>query len=370
VTKNFSDSVPSVFTVLSPNLERVCPDIQHFEPSIARLSSSGTTVYIIGVTTVCRYDWCDSTLKLDENWSYDYATSTGQDYGWDGVIDIPNNNFWFMDNGRHNYLISMIEAGVNPTPNRLIRISLTESRDSESILISQCPHGSVTNPPLIDPERKIVVAFDSSNRYMSAYRYATEEDSTISSNDVEFVQHRTTLTPLWSKSNFGVASHMIFYSKPGYFFANNYRYWWESVVLLDILTGQEISSVWTGGFYQGVVFPSIGWNNDVYWVTIGRISRIFISSNKCEEDSSKSSLTPKISLPLSFGIGCLALATFLGASWYEYSVNQIDVSLILGFDQASFGETVSSWVVVLFFFVRELFIQDDVSSRRRRSVTK
>jgi hypothetical protein len=325
VTKNFSDSLPARFTVLSPNLERVCPDIEHFEPSIARLSSSGTTVYIIGVTTVCRYHWCDSTFKLDENWAHDYVTSTGQDYGWDGVIDIPNNNFWFMDNGRHNYIISMVEAGVNPSPNRLIRVSLTDSRDNESIFISNCPHGSVTNPPLIDPERKIVVAFDSSNRFISAYRYSTvQEDSTTSSDPgTGFVHHRTTLTPLWSKSNFGVASHMIFYSKPGYFFVNNYRYWWESVALLDITTGNEVASVWTGGFYQGVVFPSIGWNNDIYWVTIGRISRIFISPDNVEEENSNNALqmalSPKKNLPRSIGIGCLALATFLGASWYVLS---------------------------------------------------
>jgi hypothetical protein len=305
VTKNKSENHPAVMTILSPNLERVCSDIIHFEPAVARLSSTGTTIYLIGVTTLCRYIWSETTqtFSLDADWKLDYISSTGQDYGWDGAIDITNNNFWFMDNGRHNYIISMIGAGLNPTPNRLIRVSLLDSHDHDSVIISEIPHGCVTNPPLIDPERRIIVAFDSSNRYLAAYRFQTEQKT-----------HTTTLSPLWSKANFGVAGHMIFFNKSGYFFVNNYSYWSESVALIDIMTGNEITTVRTGGIYQGVVFPCVGWENDVYWVTIGRVSRIFISHDKEEcvgDDPLPLALPVKRSIPIS----CIAIVTFLGLSW-------------------------------------------------------
>jgi hypothetical protein len=310
VTKNKSDSSPAVITILTPNLERVCPDLVHFEPCVARLSSVGTTFYLIGVTTVCRYIWSESShsFSRDANWMLDYVSSTGQEYGWDGVIDIPNNNFWFIDNGKHNYVVSMVGAGLHPTPNRLIRVSLSDSRDQESIIISGNPHGCVTNPPLIDPERRIVVAFDSSNRYLSAYRYQQSQHYELDSP-----AQTTTLSPLWSKPNFGVAGHMIFFSKSGYFFVNNYSYWSESVALMDIQTGNEIATVRTGGIYQGVVFPSVGWDNDVYWVTIGQVSRIFISEKKEGEESSGDDPLPlvKRSIPITY----IAFATFLGYSW-------------------------------------------------------
>jgi hypothetical protein len=35
---------------------------------------------------------------------------------------------WFMDNGQHRYLTSMIGRGVSSTANRLIRVSLRDSR--------------------------------------------------------------------------------------------------------------------------------------------------------------------------------------------------------------------------------------------------
>ena len=56
---------------------------------------------------------------------------------------------------------------------------------------------------------------------------------------------------------------------------NDYRRWGEEVVLLDIETGAEQGRVRVGGITQGVVFPSVGWNGDVYWSSMGRFSRVF-----------------------------------------------------------------------------------------------
>jgi hypothetical protein len=50
--------------------------------------------------------------------------NTNQEYGWDPVVD--GSNIWFMDNGKHKMgktSLSMLNAGVNPTPNNIIRVS-------------------------------------------------------------------------------------------------------------------------------------------------------------------------------------------------------------------------------------------------------
>ena len=50
VTKNLSDSVQARISVLDPQtLQPVCADIDCPEPSIARLSSVGNTLYVVGV---------------------------------------------------------------------------------------------------------------------------------------------------------------------------------------------------------------------------------------------------------------------------------------------------------------------------------
>jgi len=58
--------------------------------------------------------------------------------------------------------------------------------------------------------------------------------------------------------------------------ANDYRRWGEEVVLLDIATGTERGRVRSGGLTQGVVFPSTGWERDLYWCSMGRLARIFV----------------------------------------------------------------------------------------------
>ena len=67
------------------------------------------------------------TLTLDSDWSLDYIGDSSQEYGWDPVID--GQNVWFMDNGKHKMgrtALSMLHAGVNPTPNNVIRVAIDE----------------------------------------------------------------------------------------------------------------------------------------------------------------------------------------------------------------------------------------------------
>ena len=261
-TKNLSDSVQARISVLDPQtLQPVCSDIECAEPSIARLSSVGNTLYVVGVRSILRYHWdaAQHTLVRDPDWHFDYIGESSQTYGWDVVLE--GGHAWFMDNGKHRYRTRMIGAGVNPTANRLIRVALDDASNREILPISGLAGGSITNPPLYDRQRQIVVAYDSANRYLRAWR---------------FNPHSHELTPLWEKHAFGCASHMVSYPDSGELVVNDYRRNGEEVVLLNIESGAELARVRSGGLTQGVVFPSSGWNRDLYWSSMGRLARVFV----------------------------------------------------------------------------------------------
>lgn len=255
VTKNLSDTTPARLSVLDPETLGIVASLDCPEPSIARLSSDGACVYVVGTRSILRCRWDGKALAWDD-WRYDYVGGTQQSYGWDVVLAL--GHAWFMDNGRHRYRTNMIGRGVSPTPNRLIRVSLSDARNVEATEISGLPGGSITNPPLIDPARRIAIGFDSANRFMRAW--------TISDDGA--------LSPLWEKSGIGCASHMILLPQAGKIVTNDYD-GTEQVVVIDIATGTEIARVRVGGMMQGVVFPGIGWSDDIYWCSMRRLARIY-----------------------------------------------------------------------------------------------
>jgi hypothetical protein len=262
VTKNLSETLKARLSVIdATSLTMACVAIECPEPSIARLSAIGNTVYVVGVRSIFRYHWDENLnrLILDTDWRFDYIGTSSQSFGWDVVLD--GKHAWFMDNGKHNYQVRMIGAGVSPTPNRLIRVSMSDATDHQAIDVNGLPFGSITNPPLYDLQRRIVLAFDSANSTLGAWRFDIDEQS---------------LTALWKKSPFGCASHMLLYPDTGEVAVNDYRRHGEEVVVLDIESGTEKGRVRSGGLTQGVVFPSVGWNRDFYWSSMGRLARIFV----------------------------------------------------------------------------------------------
>ena len=262
VAKNLSDTQAASLSVIDPEtLRPACAPVVCPEPSIARLSAVGNTVYVVGVRSIFRFHWdgAAQTLRRDPYWQWDYVGNTAQSYGWDVVLD--GQNAWFMDNGLHRYRVNMLGAGVRSSANRLLRVSLTDPCDHANIEISGLAGGSITNPPLVDVQRRIVVAFDSANKVLRAWRTGVNQ----------------TLTPLWTKPDFGIASHLLLYPQTGELVVNDYRRWGEEVVVLDIATGTERARVRSGGITQGVVFPSVGWERDLYWCSMGRLARIFVA---------------------------------------------------------------------------------------------
>jgi len=262
VTKNLSDRVPARLSVVDPvSTQRACADLDCPEPSVARLSAQGNTVYVVGVRSVFRYHWSEplARLVMDSSWLFDYIGTSPQSYGWDLVLD--GKNAWFMDNGRHRYLFRMVGAGVSPSANRLIRVSLTDASDHQMLPVCGAPGGSITNPPLIDLQRQIVVAYDSANCQMQAWRFEPESRAML---------------PIWRKQGLGCASHMLLYPSTGELVTNDYRRLGEEVLVLDIETGTERGRVRVGGLNQGVVFPSVGWGRDLYWCSMSRVARVFV----------------------------------------------------------------------------------------------
>lgn len=264
VTKNLSDKTPALLTVIDPEtLQRASADTPCPEPSIARLSARGNTVYVVGVRSIFRYHWNAALARLDfdADWRFDYIGSSGQSYGWDVVL--AGDHAWFMDNGLHRYRINMLGAGVRRSANRLIRVSLQDAGDHQVLDVCGAAGGSITNPPLFDLQRQIVVGYDSANRHLQAWR---------------FDPLARVLSPLWRKAAFGCASHMVLYPDSGEMVINDYRRHGEEVVVLNIETGAEAARVRVGGLMQGVVFPSPGWSRDLYWSSMGQVARVFVQS--------------------------------------------------------------------------------------------
>ena len=263
VTKNLSEKTPALLSVIDAETMRPAgADTQCPEPSIARLSAIGNTVYVVGVRSIFRYHWRDAlgALEFDADWRFDYIGESSQSYGWDVVLD--GESAWFMDNGAHRYVIRMIGNGVSATPNRLIRVSMRDASDHQTLDVCGLAAGCITNPPLIDLQRKIVIGYDSANRHLQAWRFDPASSS---------------LTPLWQKTAFGCASHLLLYPQTGELVCNDYRHGGEEVVLLAIESGTELGRVRSGGLMQGVVFPGAGWGRDFYWSSMDRLTRVFVA---------------------------------------------------------------------------------------------
>lgn len=279
-------------TLLEPeSLEPRCAEIELPEPAIARLSSDGHAIYVVGVTTTYRYVWDPAAqrLELDDGWQLRYGGRSDESYGWDPVID--GGQLWFLNNGEHTYTHSMLGAGVAPSANKLIRVSLADAADHEFVEVSGVAHGSVTNPPLYDPERRIALGYDSANGVLTAWRLG-----------------EAGLERLWRRP-YATATHLIRFPDTGEVVINDFHadlprvrsHRWrrlmnqggavlnqrrvraagarrcsDHVVVLDIETGQERARAQVPSLFQGVVFPAVGWGRDFYYPTMSTIARVSV----------------------------------------------------------------------------------------------
>ncbi len=260
VMKNFSNKKKAHLTILDPDtLEPVCEEVETLEPSIARLSAKGNTIYVVGVNSIFRYHFSGEDIPvLDESWIFTYIKDPKQTYGWDVVLS--EKDAWFLDNGKHGYQFQMIGAGIGKNPLNFIRVSLSDSSDTSIQSVCGIPKGTVTNPPLFAEDRKILIVYDSGNSVMKALKY---EESTKNFQE------------LWKKEGFGCSSHMIYFPDTGELCTNDYKtFKGDSTVVLDIETGEEKFRAKLNNIFQGVIFPSPGWSRDYYYLTLDSLVRV------------------------------------------------------------------------------------------------
>jgi hypothetical protein len=166
-----------------------------------------------------------------------------------------------MDNGDGTPAGGNFRGGGKATgPLHVHRVSLADASDAVAFAPFGMPGGVIVNPPLVDAARRIVVAFDSGNAQIGAFRY----DDTA-----------TTFAPLW-RNEMGASNHFLLYADDGGIVVNDHDGKSEHVVTLDIETGEEVARVAAPSPIQSFVFQAPGWADDVYTCAFPSITRTFV----------------------------------------------------------------------------------------------
>lgn len=272
VTKDFAGALPeanrpndgqaSELVALAPGNLEVLAKLALPEPSVARLSASGTDVYVVGDPSLLRVRWDGRRLELDEGFCARYRTLEGQTYGWDAVIG--DDAAWFLDDGAgsERYAGSFIGQGISPSPLHLVRVGLG---DGEVQLTEVCgaPNGLIANPPVLDQGRGIVVGYDSANGVLAAF-------------DVEA---EGSLRQRWSQPQHH-ACHAVLFPDTGELATADYDpdRMVEQVVLRDVGSGRELGRVDTASPIQSPVFMAPGFDRDLYYCSFTTLSRIWVEA--------------------------------------------------------------------------------------------
>ena len=230
------------------------------EGSVSRLSSVGRSIYVVTMNKLIRINWDGTSLLLDTDFEVQYISEEGQEFGWDPVIT--ESDVWLLDNGAgsQNYTTSLLGIGDALTAQKLLRVSL-QSGEVTTYQVHNETHSLVSNPPCIDVQREVAIGYDSAHGVVAAFAFA---DSS---------------RPLWSKK-LNHAMHPILLQEDGVVMMNDFRVetGQEDIVLLDVMSGEELHRVSTESPLQSVIFGSCGFSNDLYVCSFSHVSRIsFVS---------------------------------------------------------------------------------------------
>ncbi|HSL56339.1 MAG TPA: hypothetical protein VK866_00695 [Acidimicrobiales bacterium] len=270
VTKDFAgarpgaepdaDPAPSELVVLDPDELGIVARLALPEPSIARLSADGDDVYVVGDTSLLRVRWDGAALTLDDGFVAPYRTLPGQTYGWDAVIDA--GAAWFLDDGAGSdrYAGSFRGVGVSESPLHLVRVDLATA-DVTLTEVCGLPGGLIANPPAVDPERRIAVGYDSSNGVVTAFSFDDEG----------------VLSPRW-RLEMDHAAHPLRFPDTGELVLCDHdaERGTDQIVVVDIVTGEELARVDSGSPVQSVLFGAPGFERDLYMCTFTTVTRVHV----------------------------------------------------------------------------------------------
>lgn len=233
------------------------------EPSIARLSADGPTIYVVGDTNLLRVVW-DGSLHIDGAFRAPYRTRPGQTYGWDCVIAA--GAAWFLDDGEgsHRYTGTLRGHGLSTAPLQLIRVDLATGAMSTAEICGR-PGGLIANPPVIDVDRAIAVGYDSGNGVIQAFTIEPDNG----------------LTPRWQRQQ-DHGAHLILFPETGELLTGDYdaARGADQAVVLAIDTGRELARVDTGSPLQSVLFPAVGFEGDVYLCSFTTVTRLAVGADR------------------------------------------------------------------------------------------
>ncbi|MDA8356075.1 MAG: hypothetical protein M0Z95_07250 [Actinomycetota bacterium] len=271
VTKDFAGSRPGVavapecrqpteLVALDPVTLEVVATCPMVEPSVARLSAIGDTVYVVGDTSLLRARW-DGSLTADPEFRVPYRVRQGQTYGWDCVLAA--GAAWFLDDGdgSEGYSGTLRGHGLSTAPLHLVRVDLADGTMS-SAQVGDGPGGLVANPPVVDDVRGVAVGFDSGNGVIQAFTIAPGGK----------------LVPRWRRRQ-DHGSHMVLWPDTGELLTADFDRdrGSEDAVVLDVETGKELARVGTGSPLQSVLFPAVGFSGDAYLCSFTTVTRVVVA---------------------------------------------------------------------------------------------
>lgn len=302
ITKDFDQELSApcrVHALDGRTLADRCEPIDLGEPVIARLSADGGSVFAVGRDRVHRLDWDGASLHRVDNWSPRYRTRDGQGHGWDPVI--AGGRIWFLDQGRHRFRLSMRGSGLDRGHVSLHAIDLSDQSNHFELAICGRSHGSITNPPLIDPSRGIAVGYDSAAGRVTAF--GIPDDPADRPEPIWQAKHHT-------------APHLLRFDDTGELVLFDHRAPWplgtragstllaaglsdlmrrsgerrpglearlatrlagEDVVIVDIGTGEEKGRTTMPVMGQSVAFPTAGGNRDLITANFTGVQRVGVA---------------------------------------------------------------------------------------------
>lgn len=249
---------PAQLLVLDPGSLEIVAIADVPEPSIARLSADGDTVYVVGDHSLFRFFWDRADLRRDEDFVARYRTIDGQTYGWDAVLAL--GAAWFLDNGAgaEGYAGTFRGRGISPAPLHLVRVDLASGAVS---LTEVCgaPNGLIANPPLIDVTRSIAITYDSGNGVLAGFDIAADGSASTR----------------WSHSQ-DHACHLLSDPVAGLVLTADHDAdrWMEQLVVREITSGDEVLRIDSGSPLQSVVFPAAGVDQTVYACSFSTVSAL------------------------------------------------------------------------------------------------
>lgn len=232
------------------------------EPSTARLSADGDTIVVVGHTRVWQVHWDGHRLGLDDVAPL-YRTIDGQTYGWDAVI--ADGAAWFLDDGEgsERFAGTFRGVGANTAPLHLVRADL-RSGGVQMVEVCGLAEGLIANPPAIDLAHRRAIGYDSGNGVVTAFELVDTPDGRSELGDA-----------VWSLA-LNHAPHPMLLNSSGHVLLGDFDVTrgMEQAVVVDVTTGDEIVRADTGLPLQSVVFPSPGFDDDVYVCSFAGVARI------------------------------------------------------------------------------------------------